>query len=37
MKILRREEQKQGNELMAKIKLQWDHMEEKFRQEEEVG
>ena len=37
MKILRREELNQGNELMAKIKAQWDHIDEKFRQEEEVG
>ena len=37
MKFLRREEQKQGNELMAKIRLQWEQMEEKFRQGEEVG
>ena len=36
MKFLRREEQKKGNELMAKIKQQWNQMEEKFMQSEEV-
>ncbi|XP_065071955.1 serine/threonine-protein kinase 10-like [Rhopilema esculentum] len=35
MKILRRDEQKQGHDLMAKIKSEWDLMEEKFRQGEE--
>lgn len=35
MKALRREEQKQGAELMARIRLQWDQIDEKFRQEEE--
>eukprot|EP00794_Sanderia_malayensis_P005703 gene5703-6405_t len=35
MKILRREESKQGNDLMAKITAQWTQTEEKFRIEEE--
>ena len=37
MKILRRDEQKQGHDLMAKIKSEWDLMEEKFRQGEEAS
>ena len=37
MKILRREEAKQGNEIMGKIKIQWDQMEERFRTEEDVS
>lgn len=35
MKALRREEQKQGAELMSKIRLQWDQIDERFRAEEE--
>ena len=35
MKALRREEQKQGAELMSRIRLQWDQIDERFRAEEE--
>ncbi|XP_065649178.1 STE20-like serine/threonine-protein kinase isoform X2 [Hydra vulgaris] len=35
MKAIRREEQKQGAELMERIKVQWEHIDEQFRQEEE--
>lgn len=35
MKALRREEQKQGAELMSRIRLQWDQIDERFRTEEE--
>lgn len=35
MKFLRREEQKKGNELMVRIRQQWDQMEDKFKQSEE--
>ena len=33
MKILQREEQKQGMLLMAKIRRQWDAQEQRFEQE----
>ena len=35
MKAVRREEQKQGAELMNRIRLQWDQLDEKFKHEEE--
>ena len=35
MKALRREEQKQGAELMARIRLQWDQIDERFHTEED--
>ena len=35
MKAIRREEQKQGSELMVRIKIQWEQIDEQFRQEEE--
>lgn len=36
MKILQREEQKQGMLLMAKIRRQWDAQEQRFEQELQV-
>ena len=37
MKILQREEQKQGMLLMAKIRRQWDAQEQRFEQELQVN
>lgn len=37
LKILQREEQKQGMLLMAKIRRQWDAQEQRFEQELQVN
>lgn len=37
VKLLQREEQKQGMELIGKIRRQWDAQEQKFDQENAVG
>ena len=35
MKAIRREEQKQGTDLMARIRAQWDQIDQQFTEEEQ--